>query len=332
MNSSSNKDYTKYILITGGAGYIGSTVANQLIDKGYKVLIIDNLSTGFFRLVNKKAKFLKCDIKNYNTLYKKLTKYKYKIYAVMHFAGSLSVKESQIKPLKYYNNNVLGTENILNISGSFKIQKFLFSSTCAVYGNTNKLKISELDSTLPISNYGKSKLFAEKLVQEFSKRYNLKFAILRYFNVVGADKKNRSGQISGNTIFKTLCKNLTNKFFQIDIFGDNYPTKDGSCIRDYIDVNDLSELHILCLNKLNKSKSFLLNCGYGKGYSVKEIVYAFSSYIKKKIKINIKNRREGDAEAIYCDTRKLKKIFPKWKGSSNIQDSIKTAMNWEKNL
>jgi UDP-glucose 4-epimerase len=250
----------------------------------------------------------------------------------MHFAGSLSVKESQIKPLKYYNNNVLGTENILNISRSFKIQKFLFSSTCAVYGNTNKLKISELDSTLPISNYGKSKLFAEKLVQEFSKRYNLKFAILRYFNVVGADKKNRSGQISGNTIFKTLCKNLTNKFFQIDIFGDNYPTKDGSCIRDYIDVNDLSELHILCLNKLNKSKSFLLNCGYGKGYSVKEIVYAFSSYIKKKIKINIKNRREGDAEAIYCDTRKLKKIFPKWKGSSNIQDSIKTAMNWEKKL
>ena len=116
------------------------------------------------------------------------------------------------------------------------------------------------------------------------------------------------------------------------VVGINYPTKDGSCIRDYIDVNDLSELHILCLNKLNKSKSFLLNCGYGKGYSVKEIVYAFSSYIKKKIKINIKNRREGDAEAIYCDTRKLKKIFPKWKGSSNIQDSIKTAMNWEKNL
>lgn len=322
----------KIILVSGGAGYIGSTVVNHLVDKGFKVLIIDNLSTGSTKLINKKANFIKCDIKFFKSMKKKLFNYREKIFAIFHFAASLSVSESQKKPLKYYKNNVIGTKNILAIARLFKVNKFIFSSTCAVYGNISKVKISENDPTVPVSNYGKSKLAAEMMIKKSAKKYNLKYAILRYFNVVGADFKNRSGQISGKTIFKVLSKNLIKKKYIISIFGNNYNTKDGTCIRDYIDVNDLSKLHILSLEKLNNHKSFILNCGYGKPYSVKEIIQEFSNYLKKKINLKFKKKRAGDMEAIFCNISKLKKIFPRWKPSANIRSSVKTSLKWEKKL
>lgn len=321
-----------FILITGGAGYIGSVVANYLIDRGYKIIIFDDLSTGSLKLINKKAIFFKCDIKNYKALFKKIKNFKNKISTIFHFAASLSVEESQKNPLKYYNNNVLGTENILKIGVFLKIKKFIFSSTCAVYGDQNKKYISESSTTLPISNYGKTKLFAEKLVQEYCAKYNVKFSILRYFNVIGAEIKNRSGPISGKTIFKVLCENSTKKNFTIDLYGNDYDTKDGSCIRDYIDVNDLAELHILSESRLNQNKSFILNCGYGKGYSVKQIIEAFSAVLNNLFYINIKKRREGDMKVVCCDTKNLKKMFPSWIRKSTLKQSIARAINWEKKL
>jgi UDP-glucose 4-epimerase len=320
----------KFIVVTGGAGYIGSVVVNYLIDLRYKIIVIDNLSTGSLKLVNSEAHFYKCEIKNYKKLSNILKIYKNQISSIFHFAGSLSVSESQKKPLKYFNNNVIGTENVLKLCNLLGIKKFIFSSTCAVYGSPERQKISENSPTVPISNYGRTKLLAEKLVKEFSKKYKFKFAILRYFNVVGGENKNRSGPISGKTIFKVLCENLIKNLYKVNLYGNNYPTKDGSCIRDFIDVNDLAEIHVLSKLKLNRSKSFVLNCGYGEGYSIKEIIKAFSMYLRKNIFINVMPKRDGDVDAIYCDTRKLKKMFPNWKRKSTLLKSVASSIKWEK--
>jgi UDP-glucose 4-epimerase len=317
----------KYILVTGGAGYIGSIVTSRLILENKKVIIIDNLSTGSKFLINKKAIFIKADITCYKSLIKQLKNYI--IESIFHFAACLSVPESQKKPLKYYENNVIGTENLLKIAKNKKIKKFIFSSSCAVYGDLSKKKISENDLTLPVSNYGKTKLLAENLITNYSIKNKFKYAILRYFNVVGADIENNLGQIYGSSLFKELSKSIVNKKFRINLYGNNYLTKDKTCVRDYIDVNDLCDLHFQSYLKLNKKESFILNCGYNIGYSVKEIINQFSKQIQQKIKINAKPRREGDAEAIYCNNKKLKKIFPNWERKYNIKDSIRSAIKWE---
>jgi len=319
---------SNYFLVTGGAGYIGSKVCYDLIDKGFKVVIVDNLSTGKKYLVNKKAKFYKIDINNKKEIKKIFDKYKF--FGIFHFAASLSVPESQLNPLKYYVNNVLGTENLLLEMVRKKIKYIIFSSTCAVYGSYGKTKIKETDTLIPQSNYGKTKLLAENLVINYAKQYKFKYAILRYFNVVGADYKLRSGQLYKGALFKNLSWNIINNIYRINIFGKNYNTKDGTGIRDYVDVNDLSELHILSYNKLKKSKSFILNCGYNIGYSVLDVVNNFSKVINKKIKVKFFPKRPGDVEKIFCDNTHLKKIFSKWKKSFNIQDSIKSALKWEK--
>mgnify|MGYP003844882949 FL=1 len=183
-----------------------------------------------------------------------------------------------------------------------------------------------------MSNYGRTKFFAEKLISEYSKLYNLNYAILRYFNVVGADYKNRVGQINGNTLFKTISKNIINNKLQVNVYGKNYNTKDGTCLRDYIDINDLSEIHLLLIKKLKSNKFLELNCGYNKAYSVKEVINFFSKIIKKKIKINFKKKRKGDSHAIYCNNSKLKIIFPGWKRKYNIYNSINSSLLWEKSI
>jgi len=316
------------LLLTGGAGYIGSKVCNDLIDKGHKVVVIDNLSTGKKNLVNNKAKFYKINIQNKRKLSEIFNKFKFD--GIFHFAASLSVPESQLNPLKYYRNNVLGTENLLTEMVNKKIKYIIFSSTCAVYGSYGKTKIKETDALIPQSNYGKTKLLAENLVINYSKQYKFKYAILRYFNVVGADCKLRSGQLSRGALFKNLSWNISKNIYRINIFGKNYDTKDGTCVRDYIDVNDLSELHILSYIRLKKFNSFIINCGYNIGYSVLDVVKNFSKVVNKKIKVNFFSRRAGDVEKIYCNNSTLKRIYPKWKRSFNIKGSIKSALAWEK--
>lgn len=320
----------KNILVTGGAGYIGSKIAYDLLKSSYNVFILDNFSTGYKFLIPKKAEYIKGDILD-SGIVENIFKKK-RIDSVMHLAASLSVEESEKNPFKYYKNNVLGIENLLKIASRYKIKSFILSSTCAVYGNSRNGRVNESSNLLPESNYGRTKMISEIILKNYAKIFKFNYGILRYFNVIGADKELLTGSVKSPTLFKILAKNIVNKKLYINVFGKNYATKDGTCIRDFIDVNDLSELHILTLNKIKKKKSLLLNCGYGDPLSVMEIIQAFSKVIKKKIIINFKAKRVGDVEKIYCDNKKLHKIFKNWKRKFSIAKSIINQIAWEKKL
>lgn len=319
-----------FILVTGGAGYVGSKISHDLIDKKFKVIVLDNLITGYKFLIPKKAKFINCSILDINKTEKIFEKYK--IDTVIHCAASLDVEESNNQPGKYYINNVIGTDNILRTATKYNIKNFILSSTAAVYGDNITPSVKEDTYLIPESNYGKTKLLAEMVLRNYAKKYNFNFAILRYFNVVGADKKLRCGPIKNKTLFKTLAKNLVRKKLSIKLFGSDYNTKDGTCIRDYIDVNDLSNLHLNVLKKIKKVKSIEMNCGYGKPNSVLDIINLFSKISKNKIKIFYKKRRLGDIEKIYCNVSRQKKIFKGWKQKITLNESVKNQILWEKKL
>jgi UDP-glucose 4-epimerase len=316
------------ILVTGGAGYIGSKVSHDLIKQGYKVFIVDNLSTGFKKLVPKKAKFFFCDILNKKEIIKIIIENN--INVVMHFAASLSVEESEKDSKKYYKNNVLGTKKILEASSFCNIKYFIFSSTCAVYGNVKK-KVDENQIAKPKSIYAKTKLECELLIKKFSLKHNFYYSILRYFNVAGADLKNNIGCMNNNgQLFKNICLSIKNKNYKVRIYGKNYHTIDGTCIRDYIHLNDISKIHYLSLKSLKKKKSsFIINCGYGRGYSVYEIINSFEKYIKKKFIKIFEKRRAGDIAEITSDISKMKRIL-NFKFTKNpLKKIISSAICWE---
>lgn len=317
------------ILVTGGAGYIGSHVVEQLIDSKKKVFIIDNLSTGHRKLINKKAKFFFGDITKYKDVDFLISKNK--ISSIIHLAASLSVNESERKPKKYQINNVEGTKNLVKAALKNKVNNFIFSSTCAVY--KDKLKIvSESSKLLPKSVYGKTKLKGENLIKSFFKEKKTKFAILRYFNVAGASKSKMIGQITnGDQLFKNLAVASLKKSPKINVYGDDYNTYDGTCVRDYIHVSDIAKIHILALREISrKQKSIILNCGYGKGVSVMQAIKEFEKQIKKKIIINFKKRRKGDMEMIIANNSKIKKALG-WKvKKNNLKNIVESSIKWEK--
>ena len=316
------------ILVTGGAGYIGSKVSYDLIDKGYKVIAIDDLSTGYRKLVPKKCIFIKVDITNIANLEKIFKNFKFDV--IYHLAAKKKVNESQKYPLRYFNSNVIGTKNLLDLIIKYKVKNLIFSSTCAVYGNTSNAKISEKNLLIPESYYGYTKLISENTIIEYKKKYNFNYAILRYFNVVGADLKLRTGEINKGSLFKNLSEAIKRKkkFF---IYGKNYNTKDGTCIRDYIDINDLSLIHQLSYKYIKRrKKSIIFNCGYSKPLSVMDIINEFQKIYKKKIKYKFKNKRLGDVEAIFSNNKLQNELLPNWKRKFLIKDSILTTLKWEK--
>lgn len=319
------------ILITGGAGYIGSHIAEQLSVKNYNLIIIDNLSTGYKRLINKKSIFIKGDIKNKKLLLSVIRKYN--IDTIIHLAALLNVKESEKKKSKYRENNIRGTKNLLSACKNSNIKNFLFSSTCAVYGNVNG-KVNERNKLNPSNYYGYTKFKGEELIKEYSRKYKFKYSILRYFNVAGASNSKKIGEIqtSHGHLIKNIAIESLSKNPKILIHGKNYLTRDGTCIRDYIHVSDLAEIHIKSLEKLNiDRKSFIINCGYGKGFSVLDVINVFKK-TKKNLKVFFKERRLGDIPEIYSDTKKLKKIL-KWKPKFNDMNLIiKSAIKWERKL
>jgi len=268
------------ILLTGGAGYIGSVTANLLIDNGNKVIIIDNLINGDKKNIPKKSIFFKANITNKKILKKIFTNYKIDI--VLHFAAFIDVAESVIKPEKYNKNNFKNSKIFFKICKENKIKKIVFSSTAAVYGNTMKGNVSESSKKKPLSPYAISKYNTEKFLIKSS---YFKYIILRYFNVAGSDFKLRSGLISkkeSTHLIKKICENYLNKQ-KLYIFGKDYPSKDGTAIRDFIHVMDLAEAHLKSCEYLNKfNKSNIFNCGYGKGYTVKEVIDCFNKISKKK--------------------------------------------------
>jgi UDP-glucose 4-epimerase len=320
----------KKILVTGGAGYIGSQIVFDLIDLGYNVVIADNLSTGHKKLINKKAIFYKVDIGNKIAMEKIFSKHR--IDQVIHLAASLSVEESMKNPSKYYLNNVVNTKNLLEICGKYKIKKFIFSSTCAIFGEGVK-KVTENQIPCPTSHYGLTKFLCENLIENLSKKFKFFFYILRYFNVAGADAKYRVGPINqSGQLFKNLSRCIVNKNYQINIYGKSYSTKDGTCIRDYIDVNDLSKIHINCLTEKFKKKSRVINCGYGHGYSVLEIVKMFEKISGKILKKKYLPPRKGDVSEVISVPSKKKEIQKILSNNFYINESVKNALLWEKKI
>ena len=327
MNKNNN------ILITGGAGYIGSHVSFLLIEKGYNITIIDSLITGNEQLVPKEANLEICDITDTDKVTQILKSKKFE--AVLHFAGLIRVEESVKYPEKYIEFNYNKAKIFLDICFQNNLNKVIFSSSAAVYGNPKKDKIIESDELNPLSPYADSKLMLENYLIDQSKNVNVKYIILRYFNVAGADQKMRTGLISkfSTHLIKVASEVATKKRNKLIINGDDYNTPDGTPIRDYIHVSDLADIHLKSLEYLLKdNQSEIFNCGYGKGYSIKEVINCLNNLLETNINFEIGPRRDGDSECIVSNSEKFIKAMS-WKPKFNdLNYILKTAIAWEKKL
>lgn len=319
----------KNILVTGGAGYIGSHIVEKLVEKkSLKIFIVDNLSTGHKRLINKKAIFLKADISQTQIIKNILLENN--IDTIIHLAAKTVVIESEKKPKLYYKINVEGTKSLLNAAKDSSVKNFLFSSTAAVYGSKIRY-VNENSITSPDSIYGRTKLKAESLVKKLFKK---NYIILRYFNVVGASPSKKIGLINRyGQLFKNFALEILKKKPTLSVYGNDYNTFDGSCIRDFIHVTDLADIHLKILSKVDQNnKSALLNCGYGKGFSVLEVVNQFKKFSKNKVTVKFKPRRKAEIIESVANVSKLKKYL-KWKPKfSNLSKIIRNSIDWEKRL
>ena len=317
------------ILITGGAGYIGSHIVEQLVKTKAKIIIIDNMETGYKKLINKDAIFVKGDIKNLKQLSKLF--YKYKINSVIHLAAYLNVSEAEKNKKKYYENNVRGTLNVVKCCKNTNVKNIVFSSSCSIYGNT-KGAVDENKKANPKGYYAYTKYEGEKIIKKYAKKFKYNFAILRYFNIAGASKSNKIGEINSSHghLFKNIAIQSLKKNPKINIYGKDYKTKDGTCVRDYMHVSDLSSAHIKALKFINnKSKSIILNCGYGKGYSVLEIVKIFKK-MNKNLKINFTKKRMGDVGSVFANTKKFNRTLKLKMKYNSIEKILASSIKWEK--
>lgn len=320
------------ILITGGAGYIGSHVVKALgKDPKNELVIYDNLSTGFKEAVVSGRLVVGdlADSEKIEALFKTE-----KFEAIFHFAGSIIVPESVTNPLKYYHNNTVNTWSLLSLCSKYNVNKFVFSSTAAVYGMPKDGICREDSSPTPINPYGQSKLMVEQFLKDLSKASNFNFVILRYFNVAGADQEGTLGQSfpAATHLIKVACEVATGKRKEMSLFGTDYPTPDGTCIRDYIHVSDLADAHVKALEYLNKGgASQTLNCGYGHGASVKEVISTVEKVTGKKLQVTNAPRRLGDPASVTSQVDKIYSVLG-WKPKfDDLEFIVKTAYNWEIN-
>lgn len=298
------------ILVLGGAGYIGSHTVYELVDAGYEVIVIDNLLTGFKEAVHPQAKFYEGDIRDKIFLDNILSKEK--IDGVIHFAASSQVGESMKNPLKYYNNNLCGTEVLLESMVEHGIDKIVFSSTAATYGEPESIPILETARTLPTNCYGETKLSMEKMFKWISKAHNLRYVSLRYFNACGAHPNGKIGEAHNpETHLIPLVLQVPNgKREYISVFGNDYDTKDGTCVRDYIHVNDLAQAHILAMEYLSKGgESNIFNLGNGVGFTVKEVIETARKVTNHTIPIREEERRAGDPSVLIASSEKQGKYL-----------------------
>lgn len=325
------------ILVTGGAGYIGSHLAMALLEQGEEVVIFDNLSTGHLEAVEilskyGKLNFVKGDLLNeneLNTVFEKCV-----IDAVIHFAAFSQVGESMKNPSKYYNNNVTGTLHLLDAMRKYNVNKIVFSSTAATYGEPKYIPIDENHPQNPINPYGQTKLMIEKIMDDYDKAYGLKSVRLRYFNVAGADSKCRIGEwhepethLIPNVLKSTFSGGKT-----FEMYGTDYQTKDGTCVRDYINIEDLIKAHVLSLQYLkNGGKTDFFNLGTKEGNTVKEVFNVCEKVAGQQIPVKIMDRREGDPAQLVADNSKAKSVL-NWLPEKTLEYSIKSAYEWEKVL
>ena len=318
------------VLVTGGAGYIGSHAVEELIAQGYQVVVIDNLTTGFQSNVHPEAKYYEVDLRNETALYDVFATEK-NIGAIMHFAGAIVVSESVAEPLKYYDNNVHAVQVLLSVARAFKIKYFIFSSTAAVYGEPVQIPIKESDPKEPINPYGSSKLAAEWLVQAWAEAYKSHYVIFRYFNVAGAHENGLIGiknQHLSHLVPVILDAALKNQQFLI--YGQDYPTKDGTCIRDFIHVVDLVKAHILGLEwALKNQQSEIFNLGSATGYSVWEVYQTAQEVLNQNIKHLAVKRRPGDPTILLANVEKAKEIL-NWVPNKTLAEIIASEWNFRK--
>jgi UDP-glucose-4-epimerase GalE len=313
------------ILVVGGAGYIGSHAARALRRYGYDVVIYDNLSTGYDFLADG-FELVTGDIADRSKLLSALAR----VDAVMHFAAHAYVGESVKNPRKYFQNNVEAGLTLLNATVDTGIRRFVFSSTCAVYGTPARVPIGEDQPRLPINPYGVSKLFFEYALESYDRAYGLRSASLRYFNAAGADDTGEIGELHDpETHLIPLAFAATDANGpELEIFGSDYPTPDGTCVRDYIHVNDLAEAHVLALKHLEQGESFAVNLGTGEGNSVLEVIKAVEQVSGKQVRRRISPRRAGDPPALVADPTRAQQLLD-WNAGRRLHDIVATAWNWD---
>lgn len=323
----------KNILVTGGAGYIGSHAVVELLDSGYNVIVLDNLENGYIELVDKRAKFYKGDIRDIST-FENIFKDN-KINTVMNFAGYIKVGESVIEPNKYYLNNTYGVMNIIEVMKKYSVKNIVFSSTAAVYGEVKSDGlVKENYPTNPINPYGMSKLMAEKVIMDAAKAYGINYSIFRYFNVGGAHENYEIGQKGEGVtaLIPIILQTAKGEREKLSIYGNDYNTKDGTGIRDYIHVVDLVKAHVAAIPSLEKKINGVYNLGNGNGFSVLEMLDSAKKVTKIDIKAEFIERRAGDPASVVASSEKAREILG-WKPMyTNIDDIIRTAWKWYEKL
>lgn len=321
------------VLVTGGAGYIGSHMVLALTDAGIDTVVVDNLSTGFTWAVSPAAKLVRGNIGDEGLMMQVMAEHK--VDAVVHFAGSIVVPDSVSDPLGYYLNNTVNSRALMHSAVKSGVKNFIFSSTAAVYGNPKTLPVTEAEAPAPISPYGTSKWMTEQMLQDSHLAYGLNYVALRYFNVAGADPKGRSGQSTPRAthLIKVAAQTALGQRAGMEVFGTDYDTPDGTCLRDYIHVSDLIGAHMDALSHLKRGgQSGIFNCGYGTGYSVLEVIKSVERVHGTKLNVKYGPRRAGDPAGIVAGADKAREILG-WKPKhADLDFIVDSALRWEQHL
>jgi len=317
------------VLVTGGAGYIGSHVVKQLGEAGHEIIVYDNLSTGYEWAVTH-GELIIGDVGDFDKLDSVFSEHKFE--AVLHFAANIVVPESVENPLKYYRNNTRNTLNLLGVIEKHRTPYMVFSSTAAVYGMPDEKVLAEDMPLLPINPYGASKMMSEQMIRDLSFATDLKHVILRYFNVAGADLSSRIGQATPEAthLIKVACECVTGAREGMVVFGTDYDTRDGTCIRDYIHVDDLAKAHVMALDYMAKGgKSDILNCGYGRGFTVQEVIDTVKEKSGKEFPAENVDRRAGDPDALMANNAKIKRVLGWEPDHDDLGVIVQSALDWE---
>ena len=321
------------VLVTGGAGYIGSHTVHALAEAGESVVVIDNLSTGFSAFLPESVPLFIGDAADENLVEGVIKQHG--VDCIIHFAGSVVVPDSMRDPLGYYRNNTMTTQGLLKAAVKSGVKRFIFSSTAAVYGNPDQVPVREEAPTRPLSPYGSSKLMTEIMLHDVASAHGMDYVVLRYFNVAGADPQARIGlaTIGATHLLKIAVEAATGQRAKVDVFGTDYPTPDGSCIRDFIHVSDLAQAHRAALSYLRSGgNSMTLNCGYGRGYSVLETIEAVRRVSGRNFAVQTAPRRPGDIMAMIADTSRIRSVLDWTPHYDNLDTIAAHALAWEEKL